>query len=60
MKKLLFAFGIILALILPASANSTVSITTQPTSAYGKVGDRLDFYITAYGEEIKYAWYWRL
>lgn len=60
MKKLLFAFGIILSLILPASANSTVSITTQPTSAYGKVGDRLDFYITAYGEEIKYAWYWRL
>ena len=59
MKKILITLGLILMLAVSVSA-SGLSIVSQPASAYGKVGDKLDFHITAYGEEIKYAWYWRL
>lgn len=59
MKRFIITVGLLLALALHVAAG-TVSITSQPSAAYGRVGDRLDFYVTAYGEGIKYAWYWRL
>lgn len=60
MKKLFFTFALLLALALYVSAEGSITITYQPCSAYGALGDELTFSVAAYGDDLKYAWYWRL
>lgn len=60
MKKIICTLSVLIILTLGIFADSSITITSQPYSAYGNVGDTLTFSVAAYGDNLKYAWYWRL